>query len=133
MKTLTLKQPWATLIAKGLKEYEFRSWKTSYRGPLLIHAGMGMDKEALKRFEPLGFEYEKSEIVCLVELVDCIEIDDAFRKRLLQENPLVYQGIIDRENGQYAWKIKLIQVLSIPNVKGKLSIWEYPKELDEIL
>jgi hypothetical protein len=39
MKVLTLKQPWATLVANGLKEYEFRSWKTNYRGKLLIHAG----------------------------------------------------------------------------------------------
>ena len=32
MKVLTIKQPWATLIAKGYKEYEFRTWKTKYRG-----------------------------------------------------------------------------------------------------
>lgn len=27
MKVITIKQPWATLIAKGYKEYEFRTWK----------------------------------------------------------------------------------------------------------
>lgn len=32
MKAITIKQPWATLIAKGYKEYEFRTWKTKYRG-----------------------------------------------------------------------------------------------------
>ncbi len=30
MKVITIKQPWATLIAKGYKEYEFRTWKTKY-------------------------------------------------------------------------------------------------------
>lgn len=39
MKTLTLHQPWASLIAAGVKTIETRSWSTSYRGPLAIHAG----------------------------------------------------------------------------------------------
>ena len=38
MKIITLWQPWASLIAYGLKRYETRSWPTTYRGPLLIHA-----------------------------------------------------------------------------------------------
>ena len=28
MKVLTIKQPRATLIAEGYKEYEFRTWNT---------------------------------------------------------------------------------------------------------
>ena len=51
MKVLTIKQPWATLIMQKDKEYEFRSWKTQYRGDLLIHAGKGIDKEALNRLK----------------------------------------------------------------------------------
>ena len=43
MKILTLKQPWATLVAEGYKKYEFRTWKTNYRGEILIHAGKGLD------------------------------------------------------------------------------------------
>lgn len=38
MKTITLWQPWASLLACGAKEYETRSWETSYRGPIAIHA-----------------------------------------------------------------------------------------------
>lgn len=30
MKAITLKQPWATLVAEGIKQYEFRSWKYNY-------------------------------------------------------------------------------------------------------
>ena len=47
MKVITLKQPWATLVAEGIKEYEFRSWKYNYRGEILIHAGAGVDKEEI--------------------------------------------------------------------------------------
>jgi len=39
MKTLSLIQPWATLVAIGAKKIETRSWSTRYRGPLAIHAG----------------------------------------------------------------------------------------------
>lgn len=38
MKALTLFQPWASLVALGEKKVETRSWGTSYRGPLAIHA-----------------------------------------------------------------------------------------------
>lgn len=42
MKVLTLTQPWATLVAIGAKRIETRSWSTSYRGPLAIHAAAGL-------------------------------------------------------------------------------------------
>lgn len=38
MKALTVHQPYASLIAIGAKRIETRSWSTSYRGPLAIHA-----------------------------------------------------------------------------------------------
>ena len=59
MKVITLKQPWATLISEGLNEYEFRSWKTSYRGKLYIHAGKGIDKKDLDSFKELIDVYDK--------------------------------------------------------------------------
>lgn len=41
MKTISLTQPYATLIALGKKRIETRSWSTSFRGPLAIHAAKG--------------------------------------------------------------------------------------------
>jgi hypothetical protein len=38
MKALSVIQPWATLLVCGAKRLETRSWKTSYRGSLLIVA-----------------------------------------------------------------------------------------------
>lgn len=40
MKALTIWQPWASLIACGVKQYETRSWPTKYRGPIAIHAAI---------------------------------------------------------------------------------------------
>lgn len=39
MRALTIRQPWAQLIALGIKWIETRSWATKYQGPVLIHAG----------------------------------------------------------------------------------------------
>lgn len=39
MKAITVRQPWASLVAAGVKTIETRSWATKYRGPLAIHAG----------------------------------------------------------------------------------------------
>ena len=46
MKTLSVKQPWSTLICAGVKDVENRTWRTEYRGPLLIHASAQEDRSA---------------------------------------------------------------------------------------
>jgi hypothetical protein len=51
MKSITIIQPWATLIALGEKKYETRGWPTKHRGPLAIHAGKKIDKEACEEPE----------------------------------------------------------------------------------
>ncbi|MHB1731900.1 MAG: ASCH domain-containing protein [Ferrimicrobium acidiphilum] len=38
IKALTLYQPWASLVALGVKTIETRSWSTEYRGRLAIYA-----------------------------------------------------------------------------------------------
>ncbi|MGL6074616.1 MAG: hypothetical protein ACRC8S_10690 [Fimbriiglobus sp.] len=35
---ISVKQPWAALLAMGVKSVEVRTWGTTRRGPLLIHA-----------------------------------------------------------------------------------------------
>ena len=37
---LSIQQPWAEAILRGYKPVENRTWFTSYRGPLLIHASL---------------------------------------------------------------------------------------------
>jgi ASCH domain len=43
---LTVRHPWAAQIMAGTKTTEFRSWRTSHRGTLYIHAGGRLDPEA---------------------------------------------------------------------------------------
>lgn len=46
MKALSIMQPWAWLIVNGHKSIENRSWRCHVRGPILIHAGKKLDKDA---------------------------------------------------------------------------------------
>lgn len=39
MKALSIRQPWAYLIAAGYKDFENRTWHTKYEGRIYIHAG----------------------------------------------------------------------------------------------
>lgn len=40
---LSVRQPWAWLIVRGIKDVENRSWRTNYRGRLYIHAAALVD------------------------------------------------------------------------------------------
>ena len=127
MKVITIKEPFATLIAEGYKEYEFRTWKTKYRGEILIHAGKGIDKKAMERFKPLNLNYSCGKIIAKAVLTDCIKIDDEARKMLKEKNDnLVYSSIIKHIdwNG-YGFKLENIEKIDPIEINGKLSLWDY--------
>ena len=126
MKALTIKQPYASLITSGLKEYEFRTWSTKYRGELLIHAGKGVDRQALEQFKEYGLEYPSGCIIAKVKLTDCIKVDAEFREVLRKKNPQVYLGIINAPDWEgYAFKLEDVKPIEPICVNGKLSFWEY--------
>lgn len=126
MKVLTLKQPFASLVASGIKEYEFRTWKTSYRGELLIHAGLGVDKKAIEKYKDYNLDYPTGSIIAKVNLVDCLEVDDKLREILKEKNSIVYSNQINNKDSKnYAFVLKDIKKIKPINIKGKLSFWEY--------
>ena len=126
MKAITIKQPYATLIAEGLKEYEFRTWKTKYRGEILIHAGKGVDKAAMMRFAHLKLEYPSGCIIAKATLADCVVIDETMKATLREKNFLVYQGTTeDADWHGYGFKMESVEKISPIPVDGKLSLWEY--------
>ncbi len=83
MKALTICQPYAALIClpddhDRAKRVENRTWPTSYRGPLLIHAGKS--REWIKKFttpELKAMKLESCEfgaIVGICQLRDCVQM-----------------------------------------------------------
>lgn len=127
MKVLTIKQPWASLIMLGYKKYEFRSWKTKYRGTILIHAGKSVNKEAVKRLKKyLPEDLPKGKILGKVDIVDCIKIDDNIKNNIINENNDIYSNLSVDE---YAWKLDNVQELKDNIfVNGKLGLWNYELE-----
>ncbi len=79
MKALSVRQPWAWLIVHGFKDIENRTWRTGYRGPVLIHAGKKVDVEAIELIREqfpeieLPLDFETGGIVGASWIEDCVE------------------------------------------------------------
>lgn len=124
MKVLTVKQPWAQLIVDGYKKYEFRSWKTKYRGKILIHAGMSLENDMKERFKDYDLDCTLGAIIGEAELVDCILVDVKFNEELRNIDPVVYGRSNHIET--YAWKLENIVKYDEPICcKGQLGLWNY--------
>ena len=114
MKALSIKQPWAWLIAVGYKDVENRSWKTNLRGRIYIHAGKKPDRESLKNVllseegpldsrarafaRDLARTWKESAIIGEVDIVDCVTHSDSpwftGRYGFVLANPVLYETII---------------------------------------
>lgn len=124
MKAISIRQPWAWLIVNGFKNIENRTWQTKYRGPILIHAGLTVDREAETDFRvecrrrkiPFPKELEKGGIVGRVEIVDCITHSHS---RWFE--------------GPCGFILRRAKPLPFFACRGKLGIFEvdYPEPLDE--
>lgn len=124
MKALTVKQPYASLIVNNIKTYEFRTWKTNYRGKILIHAGL--NKENIEGIEKYNLEYIKGAIIGEAYIKDCILVDEMLDKSLRKENNIIYKN---NHVGEYAWVLENIKKYDNPiYIKGSLSLWDYKTE-----
>lgn len=135
MKALSIKEPYASCIREKKKFIETRSWKTNYRGELLIHASstgfMGDGSFANYVVNVLGVNpFRQGVIHCKVRLVDCIKMDEEFIRKMISENRQEY-NLGFYEPGRYAWVMEFIEAYDVnkqPVVKGKLGIWDYESE-----
>lgn len=134
-KAITLYQPWADLVAHGLKKFETRGWKTSHRGLLFIHAGKKWGSEeseyaarfrreypavaaALSDTVPLGC------LVAKVNLLDCIPVEEIRDSLTAQE-----RAFGNYEDGRYAWKLELLNRPDVPLLaQGKQGLWTFKFE-----
>lgn len=150
VKAVTLHEPYAWLIAYLEKEYETRSWATSYRGALVIHAGKSLEvleetAEDLaylrddKREPPpnsylhfLKLACRKHGIkrlidlpigaaLCFVDLVDCIRMTDAFiAKQTPQERAFGHWAPM-----RYAWKLANVRRFDPIAIRGGQALWDW--------
>ena len=78
-RCLSVRQPFAGLIALGYKTIEARSWKTEFRGRLYIHTGLNQSPTPLYNVNKNDLDHHifqiRGKIIAHVNLVDCIQID----------------------------------------------------------
>jgi len=159
MKALTLTQPWATLIACGAKRIETRSWSTSYRGALAIHAAKGLAPVGGKRgfqeqcatppFEQVlskwfeefgatksaykaGWVMPLGAVVAVGRLVAVKPTSMALRAELLAQTITPHEiDFGDYSNGRFAWYLENVSFLEQPiECSGALSIWDLSPEIE---
>jgi len=110
MKALSVKQPWANMIASGEKTIETRTWMTTYRGQLLIVSSKQ------PRIEPAGYA------VAVATLTDCRPMT---RKDERAACCRVYPNA-------KAWVLEGIRRVQPIPLRGTLGIFDCPLELEDL-
>ena len=101
-KAISLRQPWAELVASGQKTLIGRTWRTHYRGPLIVVAStiQGVPYH-FNESTTLDWSRIKASLrvtVCRVNLVDVIRPEPEARHRGLM-HPL-------REEDKWLWRLE---------------------------
>lgn len=143
MKAFCIKQPWASLIAHGIKPIENRTWPTKFRGRIFIHASA---KDAGALYELLTTEQlnamnnhwtsdllpsrPTSAIIGEVDIIDCVVNHESI---WAEKTPIVGKTLegepLIKTKPVYNWVLANAVLYENPilNVKGKLSFWEFQK------
>ena len=132
MKALSIKQPWASLIAHGIKDIENRTWKTHFRGRIYIHASAkgaqvvfdGEQRTYLKsRKQPVDIT-QLSAIIGEVDIIDCVINHPSI---WAESTATTQDGKEIVEKPIYNWVLAnpVLYDKPILNIKGKLSFWEF--------
>lgn len=136
MKTISILQPWASLIAIGSKKIEFRSWTTSYRGKLVIHAikrrhpylnliaRNSIVREELSKGELVLEDLPMGAIVGMVDLVEIkpVQINNYYSDwvKSLSKEELAFSEL-NCSSGWFLENAKKIDPIACP---GKQGLWE---------
>ncbi len=133
MKTISLLQPWASLVVMGVKTIETRSWQTAYRGPLLIHASKGKKGRILcsrpllsphiPDFSALPF----GAIIGSVTLEDIVPVETlSLSAPAIAASTLEEKAFGDDTKGRYAWIFSNPVPMEVPiPAGGTLGLWDY--------
>jgi hypothetical protein len=149
MKILTLWEPYASFIKYKLKNFETRSWGTSYRGEILIHAakrkykiGSFEDTVANKvcqlaqwdNFDRRTLDFvgcshlPLGEIVAIAQLTDCIQMSEPF----IEQQSEIEIACGNWQPLRFAWKFENIRPITQQILfRGKQGLVNAPPEVIE--
>ena len=131
---LSMHQPWASLLVKGIKTVDGRSWYSPHRGRLWIASTVKVADEALiKSYEDTYRVICKSEDIAFPKdyptaaLLGCVDVTDCMSK----EDYQAQQGADPTEtSSDYVFICENPQELFIKlPVKGKHKIWKLETQM----
>lgn len=133
LPALTFTEPWCSLMAAGRKRVETRSWRTTYHGPVALHAASTLPRDldalchqehfyealALSHFRGGRWSFPVKHVLAigmLEEIVPTEAITISERERAFGN----YRA------GRYAWRFSAIYRLNTPlRARGSLSLWQW--------
>lgn len=119
MKALSVRQPWASLIAARIKTVELRSRPTKHRGPLVICAGVAdWSGEAVAEWSRTGLAMPRGVALCAVEVVGCRPATEADRDAA-GNPPIPLDGL-------WAWELAHVRSVAPVPVRGALGLFDVP-------
>jgi hypothetical protein len=135
MKAISLWQPMAHFMAVGLKRYETRSWQTSYRGPLAIHAALRvMNRQESDLCEVVMRTQQKQDILAYGAVVGVVSLDEvapAWMAREASSFSLLDWVLGDYSSSRYAWLARCAFKLPSPvRCVGRQGLFNLPTEVE---
>lgn len=100
-KALSIKEPWASMIRDGKKTIETRTWKTKYRGEIIICASL----KPKTKFS--------GHAIAKVRLVDCMPMTKSDEKT----------ACVNLYPGAFVWILDDIRKIKPFKVKGMLGLF----------
>lgn len=136
VKVLSLKQPWASMVVRGIKGWETRDWQTKYRGVLYIHASSKFldEDKALSLRTPFANYIDNYDLLPLGQIIGKVELVDIITTaQWLAKYGKSATDIRELKMGNYgpnrhAWQLENAVMFATPTrAKGALSVWDFDK------
>ncbi len=142
LRALTVKDPWATLIAIGAKQIETRSYRTRHRGLVALHSSKAFSSEdqALCFQEPVRSALERAgmrspadlprgAVIAVAEIVGCNQVPDGQGwEGSIPSEPERSFGFYSP--GRWMWRLQGVHRLPEPvQCRGMLGLWQLPPEV----
>ena len=105
MKAISIKQPWASKILKGEKTIETRTWKTKYRGQILLCASK------IPKSDISGMAFATADLIDIKIMTK-------------EDEEAACCEIYPRA---YSWFLENVKPIRAFSVRGKLGLFDYDR------
>lgn len=129
---LTLYQPWAAAVVRGIKKWETRSWNTEYRGIVYIHAGKAFTDAARDKLATNPVTFKEPVFGCIIGSVEIVRVRRTQDIYTELDSEQVKWG--DFTVGRWAWE--LVNPIELPHpveCRGYQRFWRVKADVLAVL